>query len=372
MHIVIFGLALSSSWGNGHATTYRSLLKGLARCGHEVTFFERDVPWYAQHRDADGFEYCRLHLYPDLDELAAHHRSEVGRADAVIVGSYVPEGPRLIDWLERVVQGQLCFYDIDTPITLEKLGRGDFEYLRADQLSRFDHYFSFAGGRALERLADLGVRRPQPLYCSVDTELYRTAERDGPPRWLLGYMGTYAADRQPTVDALLIEVARRRPDDRFVIGGPNFPDSAAWPDNVEWLQHVAPGEHRRFYADQAFTLNATRAAMVELGSSPSVRLFEAAACGSCIVSDAWPGLDEVLEPGREVLVASNTADVLGMLDRIDPEERAAIGHAARLRVEAEHSHLRRAEYLAACLGAGPLGDTSIRVDVPTEGRRAAP
>lgn len=374
MHIVIFGLALSSSWGNGHATTYRSLLKGLARGGHRVTFFERDVPWYAQHRDAGRFDYCRLHLYPDLDELAERHRSEVGRADAVIVGSYVPEGPRLIDWLERVVQGQLCFYDIDTPITLEKLARGDFEYLRADQLPRFDHYFSFAGGRVLERLAALGVRRPRPLYCSVDTELYRPAEREAtvPPRWLLGYMGTYAEDRQPTVDALLVEVARRRPNDRFVIGGPNFPDAAAWPANVEWIPHVAPAEHRRFYADQAFTLNATRAAMVALGSSPSVRLFEAAACGCCIVSDAWPGLDEVLEPGREVQIATSTADVLGILERIGPAQRAEISRAARTRIEAEHSHLRRAEDLVASLGGGPFADTGIRGGTASEGPRVAP
>ncbi|HEX7038451.1 MAG TPA: glycosyltransferase [Pseudomonadales bacterium] len=374
MHIVIFGLALSSSWGNGHATTYRSLLKGLARGGHRVTFFERDVPWYAQQRDAERFDYCRLHLYADLDELATRHRSEVGRADAVIVGSYVPEGPRLIDWLERVVQGQLCYYDIDTPITLEKLARGDFEYLRADQLPRFDHYFSFAGGRALERLAELGARRPRPLYCSVDTELYRPTERDAAEatRWLLGYMGTYAGDRQPTVDALLIDVARRRPNDRFVIGGPNFPDAGTWPGNVEWIRHVAPAEHRRFYAGQAFTLNATRAAMVALGSSPSVRLFEAAACGCCIVSDAWPGLDEVLAPGREVLIATRTADVLGMLERIGPDERAEIGRAARRRIEAEHSHLRRAEELVACLGAGPFAETGARGADVSERSRVSP
>src|SRR5690606_20493709 len=141
--------------------------------------------------------------------------------------------------------------------------------------------------------------------------------------------------------------ARHRPNDRFVIGGPNFPDTAAWPVNVEWIRHVAPADHRRFYADQAFTLNATRAAMVELGSSPSVRLFEAAACGCCIVSDAWPGLDEVLEPGREVLIATSTAEMLDILERIGAEQRADIGRAARKRIEAEHSHLRRAEELVA-------------------------
>lgn len=351
MHIVMFGLALSSSWGNGHATTYRSLVKGLARCGHRVTFFERDMPWYAQNRDALEFEFCRLRLYDDLMDVTARHRAEIAAADVVIVGSYVPEGPRLIDWLGDVVDGRLCFYDIDTPVTLEALSRGECEYLRTDQIPRFDVYYSFAGGGALERLATLGARRPLALYCSVDTELYRPPERAAvpPTRWQLGYMGTYAEDRQPAVDKLLLEVARRRPADAFVVAGPGYPDTAAWPRNVEWLTHLAPRQHAWFYASQRFTLNATRAAMVSIGSSPSVRLFEAAACGCCIVSDAWPGLDEVLEPEREVLVAHDTGEVLELLDRVGDDERHAIGRAARRRVLSEHSHVRRAETLIASL-----------------------
>lgn len=349
MRIVVFGLALSSSWGNGHATTYRSLIKGLDACGHRATFFERDVPWYAANRDSERFDYCRLHFYCSLAELDEDHRGEISNADAVIVGSYVPEGPQLIDWLDAVVQGQLCFYDIDTPVTLESLSRGACEYLSLDQISRFDSYFSFAGGGALSRLSALGAQRPRPLYCSVDTDMYRPMDDSGGHRWQLGYMGTFAADRQDAVDALLLEVARRCPEQAFVIAGPGYEDTQQWPANVEWLPHVGPAEHRRFYADQAFTLNATRAAMVAIGWSPSVRLFEAAACGCCIVSDSWPGLEEVLEPGREVLVASTTDQVLEHLARMTPGQRAEMGRAARDRVLAEHSHLRRAEYLVNCL-----------------------
>ncbi len=352
MHIVIFGLAMSSSWGNGHATTYRSLVKGLNACGHRVTFFERDVPWYAENRDATHFDYCRLVLYRSLDELRLGYAAELMDADAVIVGSYVPEAPRLVDWLDGAVSAALCFYDIDTPVTLESLQAGSCEYLRPDQISRFDVYFSFAGGAALERLRALGARCPRPLYCSVDTDLYRPLPAEAPSaggaagqRWQLGYMGTFAADRQPAVDALLIEVAARCPAERFVIAGPGYPDTESWPDNVDWLAHVGPDRHRWFYAAQAFTLNVTRAAMVALGSSPSVRLFEAAACECCIVSDPWPGLDEVLEPGREVLVAGSGAEVLELMAATSPAQRAAMGRAARQRVLAEHSHLRRAEYL---------------------------
>ncbi|MFU8814910.1 MAG: CgeB family protein [Pseudomonadales bacterium] len=353
MRIVIFGLSLTSSWGNGHATTYRSLVKGLALCGHDVTFLERDVPWYAENRDLWEFDYCTLGLYDSLDELARDHGRTIADADVVMVGSYVPEGIRLLDWLRQRRHDSLCFYDIDTPVTLEALEHGTCEYLRPDQIGGFDIYFSFAGGAALSRLAELGARRPRALYCSVDTKLYHPPDpaQQAPAAggWELGYMGTYAADRQPVVERLLLEVARRRPEQRFVIAGPGYPDADAWPANVEWLPHVAPAEHGAFYGRQRFTLNATRAAMVALGCSPSVRLFEAAACATCIVSDRWPGLEEVLEPGEEVLVADSTEELLALLEAVSPQRAAAIGRAARARVVREHSHLQRAEYLVGCL-----------------------
>jgi spore maturation protein CgeB len=354
MRIVIFGLSLSSSWGNGHATTYRSLVKGLAQCGHHVTFFERNEPWYAEHRDAQQFDYCLLHLYDSVEVLAKRHRGEIGSADAVIVGSCVPEGARLVDWLEGVVQGQLCFYDIDTPLTLERLARDDCEYLRADQVPRFDRYFSFSGGAALTRLAELGAHRPRALYCSVDTDLYRppNGAEPGVPRWWLGYMGTFAADRQSRVEQLLLEAARRRPEQRFVVAGPGYPDTASWSGNVDWLPHVSPDLHRTFYGNQTFTLNATRAAMVAIGCSPSVRLFEAAACGCCIISDDWRGLEQVLEPGREILIAASTDEVLDLMEGMTAAQRDAIGRAARERVLAEHSHTQRAKYLVSCLVEG--------------------
>lgn len=365
MHIVILGLSLSSSWGNGHATTYRSLIKGLALCGHRVTFLERDMPWYAENRDITEFEHCELRFYHSLAHLARDYEGTIAEADAVIVGSYVPEGTRLVDWLGPRVEGTFCFYDIDTPVTLEALTAGACEYLRMDQIPAFDRYFSFAGGAALRRLTDLGARQPRALYCSVDTTLYRPlhpleqARVDAQGRWDLGYMGTYAADRQPTVARLLLDVARARPAQRFAVGGPGFPDTGTWPANVEWLPHVAPVDHGVFYGRQRMTLNATRAAMVSLGCSPSVRLFEAAACGTCIVSDRWSGLEDVFEPDEEVLVADTTADVLRLLDGLSPQRCAAIGRAARARVLREHSHLRRAEYLVGHL------------EEPVEVRRAA-
>ena len=150
--IVIIGLTLSSSWGNGHATTYRALLRGLQKEGVRALFLERDVPWYASNRDLPEPDFCDLALYQSNDDLFNRFGDEIGKAGAVIAGSYVPEGPKVIDRLAARRPKLLCFYDIDTPVTLAKLDRGDEEYLRRDQIGLFDAYFSFSGGAVLERL----------------------------------------------------------------------------------------------------------------------------------------------------------------------------------------------------------------------------
>ena len=84
MKLIVLGLSLSSSWGNGHATTYRALLKGFASRGHDILFLERDVPWYRNNRDIADPEYCRLELYCSLEELR-HWSGDIRNADAVIV-----------------------------------------------------------------------------------------------------------------------------------------------------------------------------------------------------------------------------------------------------------------------------------------------
>lgn len=358
LRIVILGLSITSSWGNGHATTYRALVKGLARRGHDVLFLERDVPWYAAHRDLASPPYGRTVLYRSLGDLRARHEGDVRDAALVVVGSYVPDGIAVGEWVLRTARGTRAFYDIDTPVTLALLRRGGAEYLTPALARRYDLYLSFTGGPTLERLArDLGVARARSLYCSVDPERYRPAREV--PRWDLGYLGTYAEDRREALERLLLEPARRWAEGRFVVAGPQYPETMTWPPNVERREHVAPGDHPRFYGRQRFTLNLTRARMVEAGYSPSVRLFEAAACGTSIVSDRWAGLEEVLAPGREILLASSPEDVLEMLRDLPDSLRREVGEAARERVLRFHTGEHRADQLV-----GYVRETAARGAMP--------
>lgn len=349
LDIVILGLSLSSSWGNGHATTYRALLRGLKRLGHHALFLERDVPWYAQHRDLPQPDFCDLALYRDLDDLKHNFGRRIAAADAVIVGSYVPDGVALIDFVLAHAKGLHSFYDIDTPVTLAALERGETSYLARRQIPKLDLYFSFSGGAVLDVLGErFGARLPTALYCAVDEERYRPVKL--PKRWDLGYLGTYSDDRQPMLERLLFEPARRLPEHRFVVAGPQYPASINWPGNIERIEHVGPEDHAAFYNSQNLTLNVTRADMVAAGWSPSVRLFEAAACGVPIVSDRWRGLGDLLPEGEAVLIADDTEAIVAALG----EPRAvSLGRADKAReiVLARHTGTARAAELLAALSA---------------------
>lgn len=329
MRIVFLGLSITSSWGNGHATNYRALVRALRRRGHEVTFLERDRPWYAANRDEpDAGE-----LYRSVDEV------DVRDADLVVVGSYVHDGVAVA---ERVLEQARCpvaFLDLDTPVTLAKLATGDREYLAPHLVPRFAVYLSFTGGPTLHELeARWGARRAVAFHCAVDEHVYRPVETGR--RWLLGYLGTYAADRQPELERLLLDTARALPHERFVVAGPQYPDDIAWPANVERIEHLAPSEHPAFYCAQAYTLSVTRAPMARAGWSPSVRVFEAGACGVPVITDRWPGVDELF--GRDVFVAG---DVPRLLRETSEAERRRAGARLRARVLAAHTAARRAELL---------------------------
>ena len=340
MRLVVLGLSLSSAWGNGHATTYRGLLAEFAARGHDILFLERDVPWYASQRDLTDPDYCRLEYYADLGGLG-RWRSEVARADAVMVGSYVPDGVAVGRFVQQTARGVIAFYDIDTPVTLAKLKRGDFEYLEPALIPGYDLYLSFTGGPILKFIEqELGSPAARALYCQADPELYRPL--DVPQRWDLSYLGTWSADRQPTVERLLCAAARALPDCRFCVAGPQYPTDIDWPANVERIEHVPPSEHPAFYAASRFTLNVTRADMIAAGWSPSVRLFEAAMCACPVISDVWEGLDQLFEPGREILLARSTEDVIAALRGIAPDKSRSIGEAARQRVLREHTAAVRA------------------------------
>ncbi len=336
LRIVVLGLTITSSWGNGHATTYRGLVRGLVRRGHEVLFLERDKSWYAEHRDLPEPPFGQTALYDSPEALVRSWGTTIAGADLVVVGSYVPDGIEVGAIVQRLARGITAFYDIDTPVTLAALEAGNCAYLSAAGLRGYDLYLSFTGGPTLNELeSKWGARVARALYCSADPEIYRPEPAAG-ARWDLGYLGTYSPDRQPVLEALLCAPARRWPEGRFVVAGPLYPE-IDWPANVERIDHLGPDEHRAFYAAQRFTLNVTRADMVRRGWSPSVRLFEAACCGVPIISDWWPGLDEVFRPDTEILIARDAEDAHRLLRDVPEERRRAIGAAARTRALSAHT-----------------------------------
>jgi spore maturation protein CgeB len=346
LRIVILGLSITSSWGNGHATTYRGLMRELSARGHEVLFLERDVPWYASNRDLCMHPSACIELYSSLRELKGRFHRQVRHADFVMVGSYVPEGIEVGEWVATTAHGITAFYDIDTPVTLAKLARGDCEYLSPALIRRYALYLSFTGGPTLKRLErQYGAPRARPLYCAVDPHLYHPERRE--ERWDLGYLGTYSPDRQPTLEVLLIEPARRWAQGCFIVVGPQYPPTVAWPANVERIDHLPPVEHRAFYNAQRLTLNITRADMVRAGYSPSIRLFEAAACATPIISDYWQGLERFFTPGMEILIARTPQETLYYLHELPEAERVALGDRARARVLREHTAAHRAAELEA-------------------------
>jgi spore maturation protein CgeB len=349
MKVVFLGLSITSSWGNGHATNYRALTRELSARGHQVLFCERDVPWYAAERDLAAPSFCRLLLYGGLDELHERASAAVAEADLVLVGSYVPEGAAVSRWALDTARGGTAFYDIDTPVTLAKLARGDHEYLEPGLVPRFDLYLSFTGGPTLARIErEYGARRALAFHCLVDERAY-TPQRVA-PRWDLGYLGTYSADRQPALEALLMEPARRMAPMSFAVAGPQYPPEIDWPENVARFEHLAPGAHPEFYGAQRFTLSVSRAEMLRAGWSPSVRLFEAAACGVPIISDRWPGVEELFVPGEEILLADCAEDVVEVLRDVDGAQRDAIAERARARVLREHTAARRVDLLEELVG----------------------
>jgi spore maturation protein CgeB len=346
MQFVILGLSITSSWGNGHATTYRALVRHLADRGHQVLFLERDAPWYASNRDLPQPPGARTELYDSIAQLTRRFEGDVLNADIVIVGSYVPEGSTIGAWVTGLANGVTAFYDIDTPVTLAKLRNGGAEYLSTALIPKYDLYLSFTGGPTLDRLErEFGAKMARPLYCSVDIDQY--APMAAEPAWDLGYLGTYSDDRQPKLITLLLDPARDLPHRRFVVAGAQYPTDMTSPPNVTRIAHLSPPEHQRFYTTQRYTLNITRSDMVRAGWSPSVRLFEAAACGTPIISDSWEGLEAFFEPGREILIARSARDTKAYLHDLSDEEGRSIGSRARARVLSRHTAAHRAAALEA-------------------------
>lgn len=343
MKIVIFGLTVSSSWGNGHATLWRGLCSAFARRGHEVVFFEHDLPFYASARDLmDLPGGGKLILYREWADIVSAARRHLANADVGMVTSYCPDGIAASDLILDSPARCRIFYDLDTPVTLASLRAGDpVPYLPLRGLADFDLVLSFTGGDSLNQLRDiLGARRAEPLYGSADPEAHHPVEQRDCYSADLSYLGTWAADRDPVLRTLFLGAAARLPHAKFLIGGSKYETDFPWGPNIYFVNHVPPSEHPAFYCSSRLTLNVTRGAMASVGCCPSGRLFEAACCGAPVLTDYWPGLETFFDPGLEILPVSTTDEVLNALHLSDAELRH-IAHAARERTLAHHTAAAR-------------------------------
>ena len=364
MKISFFGLTLSSSWGNGHATPYRAILRALHQMGHELTFYERDVEYYARRRDFTTCEYCRLVLYSSWSEVRAWALADVADADVVIIGSYVPEGARINEEVLSLEGPLHIFYDLDTPITLAQLDDGELDYLHREQIPVFDLYLSFTGGHILDELeGKWGARRARALFGCVDPAVHQRVELR--PRFTgdFSYMGTYAPDRQLKLEELFLKPAWQLPQHKFVLAGSLYPGDWPWPPNVRRFEHVPPAEHAALYSSSLATLNITRAGMAARGGyCPSGRFFEAAACGTPIVTDWFEGLDAFFAPGEEIFVVRSAEDVMAAL-RCPAAELGRLAARARQRTLQEHTGTCRARQLLDYLHEGRNQVTSNKQQV---------
>jgi spore maturation protein CgeB len=352
MKLVIFGLSVTSSWGNGHATLWRGLIKALGARGHKVVFFERNVPYYAKHRDLETAHGGEVVLYENWPSVVSRARQELNDADVGMVTSYCPDGPEACSVVLESRAPVKSFYDLDAPVTLHRVREGEsVAYLPASGLGGFDVVLSYTGGAALTDLRTLlGARHVAALYGSVDPEVHHPVPAS--PRYAcdVSYLGTYADERQVALETLFIEPARRLPHRKFLIGGSQYPPQFPWSSNIYFVQHVPPADHAAFYCSSRITVNVTRAAMADAGYCPSGRLFEAAACEVPMLSDDWAGLDRFFEPGLEIIVARTTGHAMDAFGMSDGQLRR-IAKAARERVLVTHTASVRALELENILEA---------------------
>jgi spore maturation protein CgeB len=349
LKITIFGLTISSSWGNGHATPYRAIIKALYRQGHKIEFFEKDVPYYAKHRDFRQSDYCSLHLYPNWDSIRSSALHVAGDSDAVICASFCPDGARIIDDILSLSAPAQILYDLDTPVTLGRLERGDLDYLRREQIPEFDLYLSFTGGGTIDELRTVWrAKEAAPLYGCVDPEVHSRVQVPQQYCCDFSYMGTYAADRQAKFETFFIQPARRLSSNTFVLAGSMYPWDWQWPANVRRFEHVSASDHSALYSSSRLTLNITRNEMARWGYCPSGRFFEAAACGTPIVTDRFEGLNTFFDCNQELVVVNSTEDVISAIELPD-SELSGIAKRARERVLDRHTGEHRAHELIAAI-----------------------
>jgi len=356
--IAFFGSSLVSAYWNGAATYYRGIIRALARRGHRVTFYEPNAYGRQEHRDIADPPWARVVVYSGDGTEGVTRALETARtADLLVKASGIGVFDAL---LERAVleirraDALVAFWDVDAPATLDRLAQDPDDPFRT-LVPKYDLVFTYGGGDpVVQAYQRLGARRCEPVYNALDPETHHPVPPDARFEADLGFLGNRLPDREERVNRFFLDAARGRPERRFVLGGSGWGDKPL-PPNVDYVGHVYTRDHNAFNCTPRAVLNVNRESMARYGFSPPTRVFEAAGAGGCLITDAWEGIELFLEPGREVLVAADGAEVYEHLDRLGPGAGHAIGERARHRILAEHTYDHRAAQVEAVLGVEPAG-----------------
>ena len=344
MRIAFFGSSLVSAYWNGAATYYRGLLRALAGRGHEITFFEPDAFGRQQHRDIPDPPWASVVVYPGTGDGATRALERARGADLIVKASGVGIFDDLLEAAVPALAGPktlVAFWDVDAPATLEGMTADPDHPLRA-LIADYDLVFTYGGGeRVRSAYLGLGVRACVPIYNALDVETHFPVAAE--PRFAadLTFIGNRLPDREARIEAFFLAPAAALPERRFLLGGSGW-DDKPMPPNVRRLGHVFTADHNAINCSARAVLNVNRASMARFGSSPPTRIFEAAGAGACIITDRWPGIEEFLKPGREILIAEDGAEVAALLAALTPSCAREIGQAAHRRVLDQHSYQRRA------------------------------
>jgi spore maturation protein CgeB len=357
VNISFFGSSLVSAYWNGACTYYRGIIRALDARGHDVTFYEPEAYERRAHRDIDDPDWAEVVLYEATDERAV--RGIVARAadaDVVVKTSGVGIHDDTLEAAVAALEGPRTriFWDVDAPATLATI-EADPTNPFGELIGDYEMVLTYGGGQpVIDRYTALGARACIPVYNGLDPQTHHPEPPRGELACDLAFLGNRLPDREARVEEFFFGAAARLPRRSFLLGGNGWQERVGRAPNVRYLGHVAPGDHNSLNRGALAVLNVSRDSMAANGWSPATRVFEAAGAGACLITDAWEGLEDFLEPGREVLVAQDGAEVADLLDELDPERARGIGEAALERVLAEHTYDRRAAQVEAILEGVPV------------------
>ncbi len=343
MEIAFFGSSIVSAYWNGAATYYRGIVKGLAQLGHKITFYEPDAYDRQKHRDLSDPKWVTVSVF-DANEAGRRQALKAAKRSDVIVKA---SGLGIFDQeLETAIAEDFSgktriYWDVDAPATLDRVLSNPDDYFKK-LIPKYDLILTYGGGPPVVRaFFELGARECIPIYNALDPETHFPVSPDEHYSATLTFLGNRLPDREKRVTEFFLQPAARRPTEKFLLGGNGW-EIGDLSDNVKYMGHVYTKDHNVMNSSCLAVLNVNRESMAKFGYSPPTRIFEAAGAAACIISDAWYGIEQFLEPNKEVLIASDGREVDHHLDGLSRTDAKKIGQSALKRVKAEHTYDQRA------------------------------